>query len=249
MISLQGRVCLITGSTRGIGWVTAMKLAAAGATVVLNGRTAGGALEERRAELQASTGREVWAIAADAGDARQIKTLYQQIFEKFRRLDVLVNNAGVMNDARLGMITEELVSAVMSVNVTGSLLHLQEASRLMSRGKSGSIINVGSIIGRVGFAGQTVYAASKAAVIGITLAAAKELAQKSIRVNVVAPGFIDTDLTRVLDPSKRAAAVQAIGMGRAGSADEVASVILFLASDLSSYVTGQVLGVDGGMVV
>lgn len=249
MISLEGRVCLVTGSTRGIGWATAAKFASAGARVILNARGADGALEERRAELEAATGREVYAIAADAGDPRQIKALYGQIFETFRRLDVLVNNAGVMRDARLGMVTPELVASVWSVNVTGALLHLQEASRLMSRGKSGSIINLGSIIGRVGFAGQTVYGASKAAIIGMTLAAAKELAAKNIRVNAVAPGFIDTDLTRALDPAKRDAVIHSIGMGRAGSADDVAGGILFLASDLASYVTGQILGIDGGMVV
>jgi len=249
MISLDGRVCVITGSTRGIGWATAAKLAAAGARVVLNGRNAGGALEERRRELEASTGREAHAIAADAGDPRQVKELYQQVFGKFKRLDVLVNNAGVMKDARLGMITPELASGVWSVNVTGALLHLQEASRLMGRSGSGSIVNVSSIIGRAGFGGQTVYAASKAAVIGMTLAAAKELASRNIRVNAVAPGLIDTDLTRELAAAKRDAAMRSIGMGRAGSADDVASAILFLASDLASYVTGQVLGVDGGMVV
>lgn len=130
--------------------------------------------------------------------------------------------------------------------VTGALLHLQEASRLMSRGKSGSIINLSSIIGRVGFPGQTVYGASKAAIIGMTLAAAKELAAKNIRVNAVAPGFIDTDLTRALEPAKRNAVIHSIGMGRAGMADEVAGGILFLASDLASYVTGQILALTAG---
>jgi 3-oxoacyl-[acyl-carrier protein] reductase len=248
MIDLGGRVCVVTGSTRGIGWAAARKLAAAGAQVVLNGRAAGEALEARRAELEAATGRDVLAVAADAGDPRQVKALYAKVFEKFRRLDVLVNNAGIMKDARLGMITDELASGVWSVNLTGALLHLQEASRLMSRANSGSIVNMSSIIGRVGFAGQTVYAASKAAVIGMTYAAAKELAPKNIRVNAIAPGFIETDLTRGLDAAKRDAAIKSIAIGRPGSDDDVASVILFFASDLSAYVTGQVLGVDGGML-
>lgn len=249
MISLEGRVCLVTGATRGIGWATAIRLATAGASVVLNARNTDGTLEARRAELEAASRREVYAIAADAGDAGQIKALYRQVFEKFKRLDVLVNNAGIMKDAPLGMISAELATGVLSVNVTGALLHMQEASRLMSRAKAGSIVNLSSIVGRVGFAGQTVYASSKAAIIGMTRAGAKELAAKNIRVNAVAPGFIETDLTRKLDPARRDAAIRSIGMGRAGTADEVATVILFLASDLSAYVTGQVLGVDGGMVM
>jgi 3-oxoacyl-[acyl-carrier protein] reductase len=138
---------------------------------------------------------------------------------------------------------------VLAVNTLGPLFHLQEASRLMSRKNSGSIINLTSIIGRFGNAGQAAYASSKAAVIGLTLSAAKELAPKGIRVNAVAPGFIETDMTSQLSPEKRSALLGSIKMGRAGSPEDVARAILFLASDLSGYVTGQVIGVDGGMLV
>jgi 3-oxoacyl-[acyl-carrier protein] reductase len=139
--------------------------------------------------------------------------------------------------------------AVIDTNLVGCLVHLQEASRLMTRNRQGSIINLSSIIGRFGNEGQTVYAASKAAVIGMTMAAAKELAPKNIRINAVAPGFIDTAMTRQLPPEKFQQRMAGIRMGRIGTAEEVAQVIVFLASDMSSYVTGQVLGVDGGMII
>ncbi|MFY9644286.1 MAG: SDR family oxidoreductase, partial [Terriglobales bacterium] len=147
------------------------------------------------------------------------------------------------------MITHETMRAVIDTNLVGSLLHLQEASRLMARNRRGSIINLSSIIGRFGTEGQTVYAASKAAVIGMTMAAAKELAPKNVRVNAVAPGFIDTEMTQQLPPEKMKQSVAGIRMGRVGTAEEVAQAIVFLASDMSTYVTGQVLGVDGGMAI
>jgi len=178
-----------------------------------------------------------------------VKNCYVEIFRRFKRLDVLVNNAGILQDALLGMISNETMHAVIDTNLVGSLVHLQEASRLMTRNRQGSIINLSSIIGRFGNEGQTVYAASKAAVIGMTMAAAKELAPKNIRVNAVAPGFIDTAMTRQLPPEKFQQRMAGIRMGRIGTAEEVAQVIVFLASDMSSYVTGQVLGVDGGMII
>ena len=185
----------------------------------------------------------------DVTDADAVKNAYGEIFRRFRKLDVLVNNAGVLQDALLGMIPTQTIRTVLDVNIVGSLLHLQEASRLMARNRHGSIINLSSIIARFGNEGQTVYAASKAAVIGMTLAAAKELAPRNIRVNAVAPGFIDTTMTRQLPPEKYQQRVAGILMGRVGSPEEVARAIVFLASDMSSYITGQVLGVDGGMIV
>jgi 3-oxoacyl-[acyl-carrier protein] reductase len=171
------------------------------------------------------------------------------IFQRYKRLDVLVNNAGILRDALLGMISRELIDDTLNTNVVGPILHLQEAARLMGRKQAGSIINVASIIGRVGNKGQTVYAASKAAVIGMTYAAAKELAPKSIRVNAVAPGFIATDMTRQLTPPVFEERVKSVAMGRIGEAEEVAQTIVFLASDESRYVTGQVIGVDGAMLI
>jgi 3-oxoacyl-[acyl-carrier protein] reductase len=248
-MTLQGKVCFITGSTRGIGWATAEVFARHGAVVVLNGRQDQSLLDQRVEQLRTAYGIECAGMVADASDGAAVRNCYHEIFRRFKRLDVLVNNAGILQDALLGMISEATARAVLDVNTLGPLLHLQEASRLMSRNRCGSIINLASIVGRTGNAGQTIYASSKAAVIGMTLAAAKELGPKNIRVNAVAPGFIVTDMTNQLAPDKRQALIQSIKMGRPGTPEDVANAILFLASDLSSYITGQVLGVDGAMLI
>jgi 3-oxoacyl-[acyl-carrier protein] reductase len=246
---LQGKVSFITGSTRGIGWAVAREFARHGATVILNTRGSSTLLEERCRELDAEFHGTVFGLSADVTDTAAVRNCYLEIFRRFKRLDVLVNNAGILQGAVLGMISDATIHKVIETNLVGSLVHLQEASRLMGRNRRGSIINISSILGRFGSEGQTLYSASKAAVIGMTLAAAKELAPKNIRVNAVAPGIIDTAMTRELPPEKLQQNIASIRMGRIGTAEEVANAILFLASDMSSYVTGQVLGVDGGMVV
>lgn len=246
---LKGKVAFLTGSTRGIGWSTAKLFAEHGATVVLNGRASQSALDERVAEIRDAYGTPCAGILSDVSDPKNAKACYAFLFREYKQLDILVNNAGVLREAVFGMITEPLVAETLNVNAVGPIFHLQEASRLMGRKKSGSIINLTSIIGRVGNEGQSVYAAAKAAVIGLTLSAAKELAPKGIRVNAVAPGYIKTDMMSSLTPEKESALVSRIKMGRAGTPEDVAKAILFLASDLSAYVTGQVLGVDGGMLV
>jgi len=245
---VDGKVAFITGSTRGIGWAAARMLACHGANVVLNGKSDRELLDRRVSEIRDEFGVSALGIYADAGDIDAVRGCYREIFQQFKRLDVLVNNAGILEGALLGMITEPLVRRHFEINTFGSIYHLQEASRLMARNKRGSIINLTSILGRLGSEGQAVYSASKAAVIGLTLSAAKELASKNIRVNAVAPGFIETDMVANLPEKVRQDRLANIRMGRPGNPDDVAGSILFLASDYSSYVTGQVLGVDGGMI-
>jgi len=249
VLNVAGKVVLVTGSTRGIGFAVAKRLAQSGANVFLNGVSDAALLEERRRALEEEVGRPVQALLFDVSNPAHVADAYRQIFQRCKRLDVLVNNAGILQDRLVGMIDEGTIQATLDVNVTGVILNLQAAARLMTRNKSGSIVNVGSIVGRVGNAGQVVYGGSKAAVMGITQSAAKELAAQNIRVNAVAPGFIDTDMTRKLPADIHEQRVQSIRMGRIGTAEDVADAVLFFASDLSRYVTGQVLGVDGGMLI
>src|SRR5580658_114227 len=238
-ISLDGRVALVTGSTRGIGWACARKLAQAGASVILNGCSNHEVLNGRMAELESEFGVQVLGVLSDAGDAAQVRDCYARIFSRFKRLDILVNNAGVLQEGLLGMIPETAVRRSLEVNVLGAVMHIQEACRLMARNKSGSIVNISSIMGRNGAEGLSVYCANKASLLGLTFAPAKDLATKNIRVNAVAPGFIDTDMSRVLPEPLHAKRLASVKMGRAGTPEEVAQTVLFLASDSSRYITGQ----------
>ena len=245
---LSGKTVLVTGAGRGIGRAIAERFAAEGATLFLAVRH----LEQGQAlaaELQATHPITCHAFRCDVADAGAVKTLFRELFSHSKTLDVLVNNAGVLDDALIGMVTPTQVERTFASNSFSVLYCSQYAARMMQRAGGGSIINLSSIIGRVGNAGQAVYGGSKAAVIGITQSLAKELAAQQIRVNAIAPGFIDTDMAHSLPEEKFQQRLQSIAMGRIGAADEVANVALFLASGLSSYVTGQVIGVDGGMLI
>jgi 3-oxoacyl-[acyl-carrier protein] reductase len=246
-MSFDGRVALVTGATRGIGSAVAFALAQRGATVIVNGRDAERA-EARARELPAPLGAQHEALAFDVADAGAVAVAMHEIFGRHRRLDVLVNNAGVMDQAVLGMISPDSVQRTFAVNAIGALNVLQGASRLLARSEHGAVVNVSSIVGLTGAPGQTAYAAAKAAVVGLTRAAAKELAP-GVRVNAVAPGMVDTELLQGLPADVLARRVEAIGLGRLADPAEVAEAIVWLACDSASYVTGQVLGVDGGMVV
>lgn len=250
-IDLAGKVALVTGASRGIGLACAELLAASGAQVVLNaGPATAEALARLAADMTARHGVPCLALVADAADPKAVAALYQELFRQTRRLDILVANAGVMENAVLGMIGADAMRRTLGVNVEGVLNHMQMAARLLRRNAEGcSIVATSSIVGARGNAGQTLYAASKAAVIGAVLAAARELAPDGIRVNAIAPGFIDTAMTAALAPDIRERLAAKIGMKRTGTPEDVARTVLFLVSDLAAYVTGQVLGVDGGMTL
>lgn len=244
--NLDGKIAFITGSTRGIGWATAKILAKNGATIIING-ISNQELLNQRVETLKEYNADSSGLLFDVSDANQVREHYKIIYSKFKRLDILVNNAGIMKSSLIGMTTPALIDEITKINIHSICYNIQFASRLMSRGNSGSIINMSSIVGICGAEGQMAYSGSKAAVIGITKAASKELASQGIRVNAIAPGVIETDLIKDFSEEKLSSLRKNISMKRLGNAEDVANVALFLASELSQYVTGQVIGVDGGL--
>lgn len=242
MSDLAGRVAVVTGGTRGIGYATCQALADAGATVVLTGR------DELVAE---SCAKElgVDGLALDVTDSAAVAHVLRGVAKTYGRLDITVANAGVLADALIGMITDQLLTTTLATNVAGTINTVQAAARVMMRQRHGSIVVLGSVVGERGDAGQTAYAASKAAVGSIARSAAKELGRHGIRVNAVAPGVIDTDMTAHLPRDVIGRRVADTPLGRLGRPDDVARVIRFLACDDAAFVTGQVLGVDGGIVL
>lgn len=245
---LEDKVCLITGTNRGIGASVLEAFAREGAVVYANARTPG-CLDETAAALEERYGVRVLPVYFDVRDTDGIKKAVMRIQKQQGRLDVLVNNAGVMKDALVGMASKELMREVFETNVYAPMELLQYVARLMKRNRSGSIINFSSIMGVRGNKGQMVYSASKSAVIGMTMAAAKELAPFNIRVNAVAPGMIDTDMFRSIGKERMEEYTKTIGMGRFGTPSDVADVCVTLASDYTRYVTGQTIGIDGSTIV
>jgi len=244
---LEGKVAVVTGAGRGIGKAIAVRLAGEGAGVACCGRTLAN-VEATVAEIAGSGGKAA-AYAVDVVDSKQVGETCEKILKDFGRVDVLVNNAGVTRDQLLMRMSEEDWDAVLDTNLKGAFNFTKSLTRSFLKQRSGRIINISSIIGLTGNAGQTNYAASKAGLIGFTKSVARELASRGITANAVAPGFIVTDMTQALGAEAQEALKSRIALGRLGTADDVAKAVLFLASDLASYVTGQVITVDGGLAM
>lgn len=245
-MNFSGKTAVVTGGSRGLGRAVCRKLAEGGANVVFSyaGNTA--AAQETVKELE-GMGAEVRAVQGDVADSEAVKTLMDTAVKEFGHIHILVNNAGITRDGLAMMMKEEDFDAVIDTNLKGTFLCMKAVSRIMLRQKYGRIVNLSSVVGLHGNAGQVNYAASKAGVIGMTKSLAKELAAKGITVNAVAPGFITTDMTNALPEAARTALLATIPMARLGAPEDVADAVAFLAGDESAYITGQVLGVDGGM--
>ncbi len=247
MSQLANQIAVVTGAGRGIGRAIALKFAAAGADVVCVSRTAENS-EKVALEIRA-LGRRAWAHAVDVSDSVAVAAAGEQILAGCGRVDILVNNAGITRDGLLMRMSEEDWDTVLNTNLKGAFLFTKAFARSFIKQRSGRILNVASVIGLIGNAGQCNYAASKAALIGFTKSIARELASRGITVNALAPGFIETDMTAVLKPETKAELLKQIPLNCLGQPEDVAQAALFLASPAARYITGQVLTVDGGMVM
>jgi 3-oxoacyl-[acyl-carrier protein] reductase len=243
-IDLGGRTALVTGSTRGIGRAIADTLAGAGARVAIVGRDAG-----RAEDVARTVGRGAAGFACDVADIASMTALVENVEKAFGQIDILVNNAGLTRDNILFRLKDDDWDAVLDANLRGAFVAIRAASRGMMKRRWGRIINIASVVGIIGNKGQANYAASKAGLIGLTKSVAKELASRNILINAVAPGFIETDMTAAMTPEARETLSEQIPLERLGTPNDVAAVVAFLASDLASYITGQVLVVDGGLVM
>lgn len=245
---LDGKAALVTGASRGIGRAIALRLASEGAKVAINFAGNQKAAEEVKSEIEANGG-EAILVQANVADPAAVEAMFAKVVEAFGTVDILVNNAGITRDGLLLRMKDEDFEAVIDTNLKGVFYCTKAAAKLMMKKRSGRIVNMSSVVGLIGNAGQTNYAASKAGALGFSKSAAKELAARGITVNMVAPGFIDTDMTAVLADKVKEAMVKEIPLRRMGRPEDVANAVLFLVSDCSSYITGQVINVDGGMVM
>ena len=244
----MSKVAFITGATRGIGRAIALELANEGYKIALNYRTENEALETLKKEIS-ELGVECYPVQGDVSKAEDSERMTKEIIEHFEQIDVLVNNAGITKDKLIQRMKEEEFTDVINVNLVGTFNITKNVIKYMTKKRYGKIINISSVVGISGNAGQSNYAASKAGIIGFTKSIAKELASRNITANAVAPGFIQTDMTNVLKDEIKEEIESTIPLKRLGTAEDVAKVVKFLASDDSNYITGQVINVDGGMLM
>lgn len=246
MFSLTDRVALVTGGSRGIGRAICVALAKSGANVFLSYSSNPAAAEETK-QLCEQAGGKASVLGFDVGKSEAVEQAFETIKASAGKIDILVNNAGITSDGLLIRLKDEDWDRTIATNLSGSFYTARAAAKLMMKARYGRIINISSIVGEMGNAGQAAYVASKAGVIGLTKSLAKELAARNITANAITPGFIDTDMTAKLSPEVREAMLKEIPLARLGSGDDIASLVVFLASDAASYITGQVIGVNGGM--
>jgi len=247
-MSFEGKTALVTGGSRGLGRAVCLELAKGGANVIFC-YAGNDAAAQKTVQAAEAAGAKTLALRCDVTDAAQVQALVNTAVERFGRVDILVNNAGITRDNLLMRMSEADFDAVIAANLKGAFLCMKAVSRPMLKQRYGRIVNLSSVVGLRGNAGQVNYAASKAGVIGMTKSLAKELASRRITVNAVAPGFMETDMTAALPDAARAAALGSIPMARLGAPEDVARAVAFLASDSAAYITGQVLAVDGGMAM
>ena len=245
-MKLTDKIALVTGGGRGIGAAICTELAAEGATVIVNySRSADAANAVVSAIAEAGGTARSWQ--ADVANAEQVEAMIKGIVAEFGRIDILVNNAGITRDKLLLRMSEEDWDAVLDTNLKGAFLTLKYAAPVMMKQRSGAIVNVGSVIGKVGAAGQINYSASKSGLVGLTKSAAKEFGSRNIRVNAVAPGFVETEMTEVLKPEYRDTILKQIPLARFGAAADIARVVSFLSSEDAAYIHGEVISIDGGL--
>lgn len=245
---LEGRIALVTGAAKGIGRAIALALAADGATVVVNYNGSKERAEQVVEEIKAF-GADGMAYQCNVADTAKTDAMVKDIIKTYGRLDILVNNAGITRDNLIMKMSEEDFDAVIGANLKGCFNTIKAVSRQMLKQRAGRIINISSVSGILGNAGQANYAASKAGIIGLTKTMARELASRGITVNAIAPGFVDTDMTQVLSDSVKEAATAQIPLGRFGKPEDIANMAAYLASEKASYITGQIISVDGGMAI